>query len=156
MEVHILLLSSMSREDTHKNLARYGIDFDRAEDSIQKFHWSQGAAAISVSLWVSCQHPVVEHLAESFIPHMDACVCWYHDHNGLSCLKVLHGMLILQAHSTNVWMMATTYPNIRNKHDSRIRKYYCSNGFPIIRLTKSLEENIDEILSVHISINKTL
>lgn len=156
MEVHILLLSSMTRENTRKNLSRHGITFDCADYSIQKFRWSPSRRAISVSLWVACQHPVVEQLAESFMPHMDACVCWYHDHDGLSCLKVLHGMSILQAHSTNVWMMATTYPTVRNKHDSRVRKYYCTNGFPIVRLTKTLGKNIEEIVSFYISINKTM
>ena len=87
---------------------------------------------------------------------MDACVCLYHDHHGLSCVKILHAMTLLQRYHKNVWLMTTTYPVQNPPHKSKVKKYYCSNGFPIIRLTKTLGENIEEILKVHLSIHKTL
>ena len=147
----------MTPEDTRLNLSLYNIDFD-CSASVQKFRWirREKNGPITISLWVACQHPIVEHLADSFVPHMDACVCWYHDHDGLSCMKVLHGMTLLQKTHSNVWLMMTVVPKKSQKHESRIRKYYCENGFPIKRLDSTLEENIEEILRVHLMSNKTL
>ena len=71
-------------------------------------------------------------------------------------MKVLHGMTLLQKTHSNVWLMMTVVPKKSQKHESRICKYYCENGFPIKRLDSTLEENIEEILRVHLMSNKTL
>lgn len=156
MEVHILLLSTMTPQDTAANLAPHEITFDTRDGTIQKFRWVRQDRPVTVSLWVACVHPLVEHLGASFIPHMDACVCWYHDHDGLSCIKVNTSMTFLQGLHDNVRLMATTLPNKHDKHHSRIRRHYNAHGFEIQRLVSSLETNIEEILKVHLDIQKNL
>lgn len=156
MEVHILLLSTMTPEDTASNLKLHDISCDVCEGTIHKTRWVRQDRPITVSLWVACVHPVVEHLGSSFVPHMDACVCWYHDHDGLSCIKVKATMQFLQRLHDNVRLMATTLPEKYPKHHSRIRKHYDSHGFEIQRLVSSLDVNIEEILKVHLNIQKNL
>lgn len=156
MEVHILLLSTMSPRDTALNMNEIGVNFDVSEGTVQKLRWTRQGGAVSVSLWVACVHPLVEHMAASFVPHMDACVCWYHDHDGISCIKVENTVHFLQSMHDNVRMMATTFPQKQNKHSSRIRRHYNEHGFEIQRLTSSLETNIEEILRMHLDIQKNL
>ena len=156
MEVHIMILSTMSVSDTASNLRPYNIAFDEQEGTIQKFKWVRENGPVSVSLWVACMHPLTQHLAASFVPHMDACVCWYHDHDGLSCVRVQAGMELLQSLHENVRLMATTFPEKYPKHASRVRKYYSTHGFEIERLMSNLPMNIEEILRVHLNIQKHL
>lgn len=156
MEVHIFLLSTMSAEDTAANLQPYGITFDTQEGTIQKFKFPIEGQPISVSLWVARLHPLLEHLSTSFVPHMDAVACWYHDHDGISCLQVKQAMELLQKIHSNVRLMATTTPVKNHGHASRIRRYYNENGFPIDRFTETLDKNIEEILRVHLDIQKSL
>ena len=155
MEVHIMLLSTMNTEMTREFLSRYDLEFDVTPGTICKLHWPV-ERSVSVSLWVACQHPVVEHLGGSFMPHMDACVCLYHDHDGLSCVRVESGMKLIQRYHANVWMMATTLPAVIKQHSSRVRRYYNDNGFEITRLTNALDKNIEEILKLHLMVQKTL
>lgn len=156
MEVHIWLLSTMTPEETAANLQPYDITFDVHDGTVQKFRWAREDRPVSVSLWVACMHPLVTHLAPSFAPHMDACACWYHDHDGLSCLKVQAAMTLLQSLHDNVRLMATTLPEKQQKHHSRIRRHYDAHGFEIPRLVSNLEDNIEEILRVHLDIQKNL
>jgi hypothetical protein len=156
MEVHILLLSTMTLQDTASNLSGIGLEFDTVSGTIQKLRWTRKSGAVSVSLWVACVHPLVEHMASSFVPHMDACVCWYHDHDGISCLKVDHALTFLQSMHDNVRLMATALPEKHTKHESRIKRHYNRHGFEIQRLTSSLEINIEEILRIHLDIQKKL
>lgn len=156
MEIHVLLLSTMTPEDTRINLDMYGIAFDSQPATIQKFKWVRDERPITVSLWVACQHPIVDHLAPSFMPHMDACVCWYHDHDGLSCVNVKNGIGLLQTLHQNIWMMATTYPEKQPQHKSQVKHYYNEHGFELRRLTNTLDANIEEILRVHLDIQKNL
>ena len=90
MEVHIMLLSTMNPEMTRDFLALYDLEFDATPGTICKLHWHI-EMPVSISLWVACQHPVVEHLSASFLPHMDACVCLYHDTMG--CL--VYGLVVV-------------------------------------------------------------
>ena len=156
MEVHIFLLSTMNAADTAVNLESLSITFDCQEGTIQKFKCPCTHSPVSISLWVACMHPLVEHLAASVVPHMDAVVCWYHDHDGLSCLQVEQAMGLLQPLHNNVRLMATTAPPKREVHHSRIRKYYDEHGFAIERLTETMDKNIEEILRVHLDIQKNL
>lgn len=156
MEVHIMLLSTMTPEDTATNLEPHGITFDTQEGTIQKFKWIREDRPVSVSLWVACLHPLFDHLAPSCVPHMDAVVCWYHDHVGISCLQVKRAMGLLQELHSNVRIMVTTLPRKQEKHASRIRRYYNEHGFEIERLHATLDENIEEILRVHLDIQKNL
>jgi len=155
MEVHIMLLSTMTTDMTRAFLSCYDLDFDVTPGTINKLHWPV-ERSVSVSLWVACQHPVVEHLGGSFMPHMDACVCLYHDHDGLSCVRVESGMKLIQQYHANVWMMATTLPAVSKQHSSRVRRYYNDNGFEITRLTNALDKNIEEILKLHLMVQKTI
>ena len=156
MEVHIFLLSTMSAADTAANLESLSITFDCQEGTIQKFKCPRPGRPVSVSLWVACMHPLVEHLAASIVPHMDAVVCWYHDHDGLSCLQVKQAMGLLQNLHNNVRLMATTIDQKKEVHHSRIRKYYDEHGLAIERLTETMDKNIEEILRVHLDIHKNL
>lgn len=146
----------MTPEDTAVNLAPHNVTFDTQEGTIQKFKWIRKDRPVSVSLWVVCLHPLFDHLAPSCVPHMDAVVCWYHDHVGLSCLQVKRAMELLQGLHSNVRMMATLRPEKLKRHVSRIRRYYSEHGFEIERLQASLDENIEEILRVHLDIQKNL
>ena len=65
-------------------------------------------------------------------------------------------MELLQGYHKNVWMMATTIPEVSKKHSSRVRLYYNENGFEITRLTNDLSKNLEDILKVHLDIQKTL
>ena len=157
MEVHIFFVSTMTAVDTMANLEAYGFTFDCQEGTIQKFKWIRDdRAAVSVSLWVSRLHPLLEHLASSLVPYMDACVCWYHDHDGLSCLQVQQAMNLLQRLRTNVRLVAATTPLKHERHESRIRRYYDQHGFEIERLIGTLDTIIEEILRVHLDIQKSL
>lgn len=156
MEVHILLLSTMTPEDTAVNLEPHNITFDTQEGTIQKFKWNRKDRPVSVSLWVVCLHPLFDHLAPSCVPHMDAVLCWYHDHVGISCLQVKRAMALLQGLHSNVRMMVTLRPEKLKKHASRIRRYYNEHGFEIERLCATLDENIENILKVHLDIQKNL
>ena len=146
----------MTPEDTANNLEPHGITFDTQEGTIQKFKWIREDRPVSVSLWVACLHPLFDHLAPSCVPHMDAVVCWYHDHVGISCLQVKRTMGLLQSLHSNVRMMATTIPHKQERHASRIRRYYDEHGFEVERLYATLDENIEEILRVHLNIQKDL
>jgi len=146
----------MTPQDTADNLEPHGITFDTQEGTIQKFKWIREDRPVSVSLWVACLHPLFDHLAPSCVPHMDAVVCWYHDHVGISCLQVKRAMGLLQGLHSNVRMMATTLPDKLDKHASRIKRYYNEHGFEIERLTSTLNENIEQILRVHLDIQKNL
>lgn len=156
MEVHVFLLSTMTPSDTAANLHEHGLTFDSVSGTVQKLRWVRQDRPVSVCLWVACVHPLLEHLAPSFVPHMDACVCWYHDHDGLSCIKVHGAMTLLQSLHDNVRLMATTLPEKRTQHDSRIRRQYDAHGFEIQRLVSSLDTNIEEILRVHLNIQRNL
>lgn len=151
-----MLLSTMTPEDTAANLKPYDLPFDIQEGTIQKFKWVREDRPVSVSLWVACLHPLFDHLAPSCVPHMDAVVCWYHDHDGISCLQVKRAMGLLQELHSNVRIMATTSPHKLEKHASRIRRYYNEHGFEIERLHATLDMNIEEILRVHLDIQKNL
>lgn len=151
-----MLLSTMNPQDTADNLKPHGITFDTQEGTIQKFKWIRQDRPVSVSVWVACLHPLFDHLAPSFVPHMDAVVCWYHDHVGISCLQVKRAMGLLQELHSNVRMMATLRPVKHEKHVSRIRRYYNEHGFEIERLHGTLDVNIEEILKVHLDIQKNL
>jgi len=155
MEVHILILSTMNVDMTREYMSQYELDFDSTEGTICRLRM-QRDQPMSVSLWVCCQHPVVELLAGSFVPHMDACICLYHDHDGLSCVRIESGMKLLQEYHQHIFMMATILPTIQQKHSSRVRHYYNENGFEIRRLTQTLHKNVEEILKLHLQVNKTL
>ena len=150
-----MILSTMEPELTRDFLSLNHLEFDVTPGTICKLHW-HSELPVSISLWVACQHPIVDHLSASFVPHMDACVCLYHDHDGLSCVRVASGMELLQKYHQNVWMMATTIPELSKKHSSRVRLYYNENGFEITRLTNNLNKSLEAILKLHLEIQKTI
>lgn len=155
MDVHILLLSTMTPKVTAQNLAMFDLHFDETAATVQKLQLKR-PGPVSVSLWVACHHPLVSELASSFAPHMDACVCWYHDHNALSCLRVASAMSTLKLFRPTLWMMVTTHPVVHEKHQSRIKKYFDEHGFERVRLIQTLDKNIEKILARHLEYHKTL
>ena len=156
MDVHILVLSTMSPELTRQNLEGYGYDFKLAP-SIQKFRWrSLPTEGVSVCLWVLTMHPLCTTLASSLIPYMDANLLWYHDHDLLSCVRVEAGMQLLEAHATHISLMATVTPALTPKHASTVRRYYDEHGFERRRCTDTLENNVAVVLEQYLSTAKTL
>jgi hypothetical protein len=156
MDVHILLLSTMSPELTRQNLEGFGYEF-KLEPSIQKFRWTpQNKSGVTVCLWVSTMHPLCTTLASSLIPYMDACVLWYHDHDVMSCVRVEGGMLLLENNTKHISLMTTVTPRIQNKHASSVRCYYDEHGFERQRFTGLLNQNLVIVLENYLSTAKTL
>ena len=158
MEVHVFILSTMSREMTAAYFKRYNVPFDPSNVTVQRYRWRRRTAkeALSVSLWLACQHPVVDALASSIVPYMDTSVCLYHDHNAMSCVRVRNAMATLQRHTDSIWLMSTTMPRLRIQHASRIKKCYNRDGFERPLLTGPLHENIEEMIRVDLNVCKYL
>ena len=90
----------MSPESTAANLSIVDIPFDKTKGTIQRFRLNRKkSSAISVSLWVGCQHPLTNILLESTLPYMDACICLYHDNDPLSCLRVRNAVKLMEKFS---------------------------------------------------------
>lgn len=156
MDIHILLLSTMSPAMTRQNLEGYGFTFEMAP-SIQKFRWiPPDKNGITVCLWVSTMHPLCTTLCSSLIPYMDACVLWYHDHDVLSCIRVEGAMSLLENNTKNISLMATTTPTLANKHKSTVKRYYDEFGFERKRFTGLLYKNLLVIIENYLSTAKTL
>lgn len=156
MEVHVCLWSTMSPKMTRANLLLYGVDFNEVENGcVQRFRWAR-SGPISVSLWVTCQHPLVSSLASSLLPYMDTCVCWYHDSDALSCVRVEAAMELLQKYGSDTCLMATVVPRLAHAHKSKIRKYYDDMGFERRRLTCDLNENIEMLVKRHLKYKKVV
>lgn len=152
MEVHIFIWSTMSPEMTAQNLNEIGFRFDTSAGTIQRFRWTRGNHdALQVSLWVACTHPLIYTLVEMCMSSMDACVCLYHDHDTLSCLRVENTVRKMEQYTDSIWLMTTTFPRILTPHASKVTKYYDSNGFERTRLTKGIGDNIKQILQTHLS-----
>lgn len=156
MEIHICILSTMTPRMTKANLNASGVEFDETEGIVQKFRWSRGQGAYKVTLWVACLHPVVNMLASSFIPYMDACVCWYHDHDGLSCARVAATMALFERYASMTRLMVTTMPRLQYPHKSNVRKYYNKLGFEHERLQGTFAENVEHIVQQHFTYKKHL
>lgn len=124
METHIFLMSTMSPQLTRAALAPFDIDFDIQSGTVQKFKWGG-----QIMLWIACQHSVVVALADSILPYMDTCVCWYHDKCALSCLRVRSCIDFLAKYHDNAAMMSTEHPTVDNPHTSKVQKYYNKHGF---------------------------
>ena len=123
MDVQIFVLSTMSPELTHAYFQSTHLDINIETPSIQRIRWPRSDGALSVSLWVANQHPVVENLAGMLLPYMDACICLYHDHSAMSCVRVRKAMDILQKYSDEIWLQSTVTPPIRMRHESRIKNF---------------------------------
>lgn len=146
MEVHVFILSTMSLETTTAYFKAQHLEYE-AKDSIQRFQWKrQSNAGISVTIWIACQSPLINELVASTLTHMDACICLYHDHDALSCLKVRKGMGILALYNENIFPMMTTSPQLVHKHNSRVQKFYNKDGFERELLGPSLRHTIEKIL----------
>tara|TARA_B100000683_G_scaffold218506_1_gene214785 strand:- start:267 stop:740 length:474 start_codon:yes stop_codon:yes gene_type:complete len=156
MDVQIFVLSTMSPELTHTYFRTSHIDIDIDTPTIQRVRWPRADGALSVSLWVASQHPIVDNLAAMLLPYMDACVCLYHDHSAMSCIRVRKAMDTLQKFSDEIWLQSTVTPPIRMRHESRIRKFYTKHGFERPQRNGKLKDTIEEILRVDLNIFKYL
>lgn len=148
----------MSPESTAANLNLVDISFDKTKGTIQRFRLNRKkSSAISVSLWIGCQHPLTNILLESTLPYMDACICLYHDNDPLSCLRVRNAVKIMEKFSDNIWLMVTNKPVLRIRHESKIRKFFDRNGFlrPLL-MENNIQESIEKILDVDLNVNKYL
>ena len=158
MDIQIFILSTMSPESTAANLNLVDISFDKTKGTIQRFRLNRKkSSAISVSLWIGCQHPLTNILLESTLPYMDACICLYHDNDPLSCLRVRNAVKIMEKFSDNIWLMVTNKPVLRIRHESKIRKFFDRNGFlrPLL-MENNIQESIEKILDVDLNVNKYL
>jgi len=135
----------MSMESVRANLKLHGIDYKIISGSVQRFQWPKTRNMV-VNIWVACQHPLSEELCGSLLPFMDVCVCWYHDHQALSCVKVRAALIFLEKYKDNIWLMSTTLPKVRIVHRSRVEKSYDRNGFLRQCLVDTMEKSIDIIL----------
>ncbi len=141
----------MSVEMTAQHLNELGFDFDTSAGIIQRFHWSRGRdEAFRVSLWIATTHPLVRELTPVLLPCMDACVCWYHDHHALSCLRVRETMCHMEQYTNSIWLMVTTFPRVLKPHASRVPRFYDVNGFERTRLTGELSKNLTHIVKEHV------
>lgn len=151
MEVHIFVWSTMSPCATAANLNELGFRFDTSPGMIQRFHWTRSQQdAFRVSLWVATVHPLVVGLADAILPYMDACVCWYHDHDAMSCLRVRETMRCMEPLTDSIWLMVTTFPRALIPHASRVPRFYDVNGFERTRLMEDVSTNLKRILSAHL------
>jgi|TARA_B110000977_G_scaffold200605_1_gene291756 hypothetical protein len=139
MDTHLFILSTMSPALTNAALPNF--DFDTKAGTIQKFKLDN-----QTTIWIACQHPVINCLAESIVPYMDACVCWYHDHCTLSCLRVQNCMTFLQKYHQNISLMTTIKPALLYRHHSKIKKYYNNHGFQRKHYLKDFIINVQNII----------
>lgn len=151
MELHIFLWSTMSIHQTAINLNEIGFKFEKTEGRIQRFRWTRDNKVIDISLWVACIHPVVIAMVETILPYMDACVCWYHDHSALSCVRVANTIQTMERYNDSIWLMVTTFPRELHPHASKIPKIYDINGFERTRLTQDIPSNMEKILKYHLA-----
>lgn len=155
MEVQIFLLSTMSGAMTAAYLKASGITFDgTAETTVQRARWKRPSGCASVSLWIACQHPVVDALAAELVPYMDASICLWHDHDALSCVRVRNAMNTLERFTREIWLQSTDRPRVTIQHKSRIRKFYTAHGFERPHRMGCLSETIEDILKVDLNIFK--
>jgi hypothetical protein len=136
--LHVFILSTMSADLTKLAL---DIELDPQPGTIQSFAWDK-----HTTLWIACQHPVVCCLAESILPYMDHCVCWYHDQCALSCLRVHACMTFLEKYNHNISLMTTTRP-CGVAHESRIRKYFNHHGFVRKCYNQEFQDNVRSLLA---------
>jgi hypothetical protein len=153
MEVHICIFSTMTPVATAACLKLSDLYFDAQLPSFQRFRWTR-PSSLAVSVWVVCQHPLTNELLNSTIPYMDACICLYHDHSPVSCLRVRKAMSLLEPLTDAIWLMSTTVPRSRLTHQSKIRKFYDKNGFERSLLTGTLRENIEKLIEVDLKLLK--
>lgn len=136
----------MPVEMTAEHLKELGFVLNEAEGILQRFRWSIKDESVRVSLWVVTTHPVIFELTRDLLPCMDACVCWYHDHHALSCLRVRQAMHHMEQYTVPIWLMATIFPRVTTRHASRVMRFYDANGFERERLTGDLTQNLTHIV----------
>ena len=153
MEVHICIFSTMTPLATAACLKTADIEFEAELPSYQRFRWTR-PSSLAVSIWVVCQCPLSNELLNCTIPYMDACICLYHDHSPVSCLRVRKAMSLLEPLTDAIWLMSTTVPRSRLTHKSQIKKFYDKNGFERTLLRGTLKDNIEKLIDVDLKILK--
>lgn len=139
MENHIFILSTMTPDITNAALP---FDFNTQVGTIQKFEWDK-----VTTIWIACQHPVINCMAESIIPYMDICLVWYHNHCALSCLQVHNCMHFLEKYHQNISLMTTIKPPLLYQQKSKVRHYYNKHGFVRKYYYEDFKVNISRIKS---------
>ena len=104
-------------------------------DTIQKFEYN------NKQLWIACQSPILQCMAENIIPHADKCVILYHKNDVLSCMRVANTVQFVSGFNENIELAAVSLP-ILPSVNSLVKKKYDSNGF----LRKFTTGNIQDII----------
>lgn len=116
-----------------------------ADDSIQRFEMQKQQSSLTITLWVASMSPLMNILMRNSVPYVDGCICLYHDHDALSCMRVESAMEMLKPLHDWIALMPTTIPRVNRHHESRIHTYYNKDGFERPQLTGNLIENIQKM-----------
>ena len=107
-------------------------------DTIQKFEYN------NKQLWIACQSPILQCMAENIIPHADKCVILYHKNDVLSCLRVKNTVQYVSVYNDNINLAAVSLP-ILPSVNSLVKKDYDKNGFLRKFTTGSIQNIIENI-----------
>lgn len=117
-----------------------------SENSIQRFKIQKQKSSLTVTLWVASMSPLMNVLIANIVPYVDGCLCLYHDHDALSCVRVNSAMELLGNMHDSITLMNTTVPALNRRHLSRIKTFYNNDGFERPLLTGTLMDNIHEMV----------
>lgn len=104
-------------------------------DTIQKFEYN------NKQLWIACQSPILQCMAENIIPHADKCVVLYHKNDVLGCLRVKNTVQFVSGYNDSIELASVSLPTLPSIK-SLVKKQYDKNGF----LRKFLTGNIQDII----------
>lgn len=140
-DYHLFILSTMTPAIT-KAAVGPCFEFQLQEGTVQKFKWDK-----VTTIWIACQHPVINCLAESIIPYMDTCVVWYHPERVLSCLRVQNCVNFLEKYHQQISLMTTAVlAGSASATLSKVKRYYDTHGFVRKYYYEKLEVNIPTII----------
>ena len=91
-------------------------------DTIQKFEYN------NKQLWIACQSPILQCMAENIIPHADKCVILYHKNDVLSCMRIKNTVQFVSGYNDNIELASVSLP-ILPSIKSLVKKQYDKNGF---------------------------
>lgn len=155
MDVHIFILSTMTRRGTAAVLKNAEIYMDSTSNDILRFDLPQKKCrAKKLTVWCACQDPLLNEVVKNTLPYMDACICLYHDHDALSCMRVRNAMKLLESANNAIWLMSTSIPVVFRKHKSRVCKFYNQNGFERPFIRECTKENLEYFLDIDVKMLK--
>ena len=135
MNTNIFIISTMTPDLTSQvfsNIVKINYD------TIQKFEYN------NKQLWIACQSPILQCMAENIIPHADKCVVLYHKNDVLSCMRVANTVQFVSGFNENIELAAVSLP-ILPSVNSLVKKKYDSNGFLRKFYTGIIQDIIENI-----------